>query len=224
MNRPSLYAVDIWAQWEAGILEILEEALSQLDECLKKEYARDEYTENNITTVLHKLMRDIRFYEYKKICGIIQPQAQNEPINALGKQENLARLRKRPDLQWKFYDENADTPEKSQRSFTIECKCLSTTTEEKNYVENGISRFVLAEWGYGEGEKSAAMIGYIKGGTVDKHFSQINKHNEQYNYPLLGSYPNKEQDVYRYEQKFEAREFEPQNFVLHHLWTDISNA
>ena len=31
MNRPSLYSINIWAQWECGILKIMTEALSQLD-------------------------------------------------------------------------------------------------------------------------------------------------------------------------------------------------
>ena len=149
-------------------------------------------------------------------------QTPNQPLNALGEQENQTRLRKKPDLQWVFNDENAGTPEKSERFFTIECKCLSTSTEEHNYVDKGISRFVLDEWGYGRNEKSGIMVAYMKDKDKDKHLCRINKHNDKYAYPLLIICSSENEDVYRYIQKFETREFEPKRFSLHHLWVNVS--
>lgn len=217
MNRPSLYDIDIWAQWESGILIILTEALSQLSN-----HVKTDYTENDITTEFFKIIRDIKFNNPQIAFGSIIPQAQNPPLNPLGEEENKISLRKRPDLQWIFNDEHASTPEKSQRYYTIECKCLSTSTEEKHYVEEGIKRFVLDEWGYGRNEKSAVMIGYMKDEDADRHLCQINKHNEKHIYPLLFMCANENEDVYRCIQRFETREFEPQNFNLHHLWVNIS--
>ncbi len=217
MNRPSLYSVNIWEQWERGILNILSEALPRL--C---DYVEQDYVEDDITTVLYKLIMDIRFRNRQITFGTIIPQAENQPSNELGKQENKTSLRKRPDLQWGFNDENASTPERSQRRFTIECKCISKSGEEKKYVENGICRFVLKEWEYGKNEKSAIMIGYMKDGDVAGRLCKVNKYNDKYAYPLLIIYPSENEAVCRYIQKFETREFEPRRFNLHHLWVNVS--
>lgn len=216
MNRPSLYSIDIWSQWECGILKLMTEALSQLDN-----YVDTDYTENDITVELHKIILHVKFRNQKIAFGNIMLQTQNQPLNALGEQESQTRLRKKPDLQWVFNDENANAPENSQRYFTIECKCLSTSTEEQNYVDKGIGRFVLDEWGYGRNEKSGMMVAYMKDKDKDKHLCQINKHNDEYAYPLLIICSSENEDVYRYIQEFETREFEPKHFNLHHLWVNV---
>lgn len=209
--------MNIWTQWEQGILQIMKEALSQLDH-----YVDTDYTENDITVELHKIILRVRFNHQRVTFGNIMLQTQNQPLNAVGEQENQIGLRKKPDLQWVFNDENASTPEKSQRYFTIECKCLLTSTEEQDYVEKGISRFTLDEWGYGRNEKSGMMVAYVKDIDTDKHLRQINKHNERYAYSLLISCSSENEVVYRYIQKFETREFEPKRFELHHLWMSVS--
>lgn len=171
MDRPSLYSINIWTQWEQGILQIMTEALSQLDS-----YVDTDYTENDITAELHKIILRVRFDRQRVTFGNIIFQTQNQPLNAAGEQENQACLRKKPDLQWVFNDENASTPEKSQRYFTIECKCLLTNTEDQNYVKKGIRRFTLDEWGYGRNEKSGMMVAYVKDIDTNKHLRQVNKH------------------------------------------------
>ncbi len=217
MNRPSLYSIDIWTQWERGIVQIMTEALSQVDS-----YVDIDDTENDITVELYKIILRVRFNHQRVNFGSIMIQTQNQPVNAVGEHENQTGLRKKPDLQWVFNDENANTPEKSQRFFTIECKCLSTSTEEQNYVEKGISRFTLNEWGYGRNEKSGMMVAYVKDMDWDKHLRQINKHNKRYTYPLLIICSSESEDVCRYIQNFETREFEPMRFKLHHLWMNVS--
>lgn len=217
MNRPSLYSINIWTQWENGILQIMKEALSQLDG-----YVDTDYTENDITVELYKIILHVVFHNQKTVFGNIMIQTQNQPLNALGERENQARLRKRPDLQWVFYDKHANTPENSQRFFTIECKCVSTSMEEKNYVEKGINRFVLEEWGYGKNEKSGMMVAYVKDKDTDKHLCQINKHNDEHEYPLLIICSGENEDVCRYIQRFETREFEPKRFELNHLWVNVN--
>lgn len=216
MNRPSLYSIDIWTQWERGILQIMTEALSQLNS-----YVDTDYTENDITVELHKIILRVRFDNQKIAFGNIMLQTQNQPLNAVGERENQTRLRKKPDLQWVFSDENASTPEKSQRYFTIECKCLSTSKEERDYVEKGINRFTLDEWGYGRCEKSGMMVAYVKGMDTDEHLRQINMHNRRYAYPLLSICSSEYEDVCRYIQRFGTREFEPRRFKLHHLWMSV---
>ncbi|MBD5495879.1 MAG: hypothetical protein HDR12_16320, partial [Lachnospiraceae bacterium] len=97
MNRPSLYSINIWAQWERGILQIMTEALSQLNN-----YVDTDYTENDITVELHKIILHVRFCNQQIAFGNIMLQTQNQPLNALGEQEEQTRLRKKPDIQWVF--------------------------------------------------------------------------------------------------------------------------
>ncbi|MDR1629158.1 MAG: hypothetical protein LBS36_02960 [Oscillospiraceae bacterium] len=218
MNRPSFQSIDIWAEWEKDILMILVEALPSL--CNVNDMTNDE---NDITVQLYKIILTVRYNKQKITFGNIVLQTQNQPVNALCVSENESSLRKKPDLLWVFNDENADTPEKSQRYFTIECKCLSTTADDKNYVEKGISRFILNDWGYGRNEKSAAMIGYIKDINSNVHLCRVVEHSKKHNYPEILEYVCENKHVYRYTQTFETREFEPRNFTLHHLWTHIDD-
>ena len=60
MNRPSLYSINIWAQWECGILQILSEALPRL--C---DYVKQDYVEDDITTELYKLIVEITFHNHQ---------------------------------------------------------------------------------------------------------------------------------------------------------------
>lgn len=218
MNRPSFQSIDIWAEWEKVILRILVEALPDLRNVC--DMTNDE---NDITVQLHKIILRVKFNNQRITFGNIVLQTQNQPVNALCVAENESSLRKKPDLQWVFNDENADTPEKSQRYFTIECKCLSTAVDDKNYVEHGVSRFILNDWSYGIYEKSAAMIGYIKDTNCDAHFCGVVEHSKKHNYPKILEYACEGEHIYRYTQTFETREFEPRNFTLHHLWTRIDN-
>lgn len=222
MNRPSFRSIDIWADCEKSILYTLSEAL-----VFFREYVDASKTENDITVELCKAITDIRFKKQRDTLadyGNVINQSQNQPVNALGVAENSVSLRKKPDILWVFYDENADVPEKSQRYFTIECKCLSDRTTTRDYVENGISRFVLNECGYGRNEKSSAMIGYIKAENGLSYCKIVNEKNQKRCYPILYKISSGIDSaiIERYRQDFITREFKPTRFSIHHLWAYIN--
>lgn len=204
MNRPSFQSIDIWAQWEKDILMILTKAL-----VLLRNVRNMPNCENGITVILHKSILTIRYNSQKITFGNIVLQTQNQPVNGLYVAENETSLRKKPDLLWVFNDENADTPERSQRYFTIECKCLSLAADDKNYVDKGISRFILNDWGYGRSEKSAAMIGYIKDFNADGHLSRVVEYGKRHSYPAILKCTYGYEHVFKYTQIFKTREFEP---------------
>ena len=227
MNRPSFRSIDIWADCEKNILLVLSEALAML-----RDITDTTKEEDAITVDLYKAISEVRFSREKFTLadwGVVMFQTQNQPINPTGVDENTASLRKKPDLQWAFFNESAETPEKQNRSFTIECKCLyegTTSASGENYVKKGISRFVLAEWSYGNSEKSAAVIGYIKSGEACMHLSCINARNQKLGYPEIHKSRcyNENGTVKKYIQHFTIREFEPKAFTLHHLWTHIPSS
>ena len=74
---------------------------------------------------------------------------------------------KRPDFQWGICDTNETNPERMDKFYTLEAKRLGSPSSSqwilnKNYILNGINRFILVEWGYGKSVSSGAMIGYIQ--------------------------------------------------------------
>lgn len=221
MNRPSFYSIDIWASCEKSILLILSKALEDLHN-----YTDASKDEDMITVDLDKIIARVRHNRTHKTLadyGNVICQAQNQPLNAIGVAENDISLRKEPDLLWAFYDVYAISPEKSQRYFTIECKCLSANIHDKNYVVEGIKRFILDDWGYSRYEKSGAMVGYIKQNTVAHHLEAVNDHISKQRYPTMMGVISNSTTVNTYIQQFTTRDFEPQSFTLHHLWANIGN-
>ena len=221
MDRPSFSSIDIWADCERSILQVLLESL-----ILLSDFTDPAKHENDITVDLCKAIKEVRFNKQKRTLsdyGNVVIQAQNQPLNALGIVENNTSLRKKPDMLWVFYDENADVPEKSERYFTIECKCLYNNKTATEYVDEGILRFVLNEWGYGRNEKSSAMIGYIKSGDVISYLERVNESNRNHCYPMMLEELGVTDDdtIKQYIQEFDAREFDPQLFTLYHLWVCI---
>ena len=221
MNRPSFHSIDLWADCERSILQVFSESL-----ILLSDFSDAAKHENEITVDLYKAILEVRFGRQKNTLadnGAVAIQTQNQPVHALGVAENDVSLRKKPDMLWMFYDENADVPEKSQRYFAIECKRLYNDRTATEYVKEGILRFVLDEWGYGRYEKSSAMIGYIKSGDMDSHLVKVNENNQKYCLPMIMENPGitDSDAVKQFVQDFDDREFSPAHFTLFHLWAYI---
>lgn len=221
MNRPSLRSIDIWADCEKSIIATLREAL-----CILNQNTDISKNENGITEDFSKTIHSIRFKRDRATIsdyGTITIQTQNQPISPLGISEHENSLRKRPDMLWSFYDENAESPEKSQRHFTIECKCLDDRSSAKDYIEKGVSRFILNDWGYGRGEKSSAMIGYVIASEYTVYREGISKHNQRLHYSdiIETSCEANSNSTKQFVQDFLNREFEPRKFRLHHLWVNL---
>ncbi|MEE4356904.1 MAG: hypothetical protein V2I97_10570 [Desulfococcaceae bacterium] len=96
---------------------------------------------------------------------------------------SVERERKIPDFKWGFADHTAydaqEYPFKGDRDFDIECKRLGNPTSQswklnKQYVKDGIRRFVTNEHRYGEDESSGAMIGYIENMEFDSILNEVN--------------------------------------------------
>jgi hypothetical protein len=217
MERPNLFILDIWQRHENIVLQTLCEALSVLNLCVTTNNTEDE-----ITIELVKCIRNVVFKKKYVYCGNIVCQANNQPLG--GKDESINRLRKKPDIQWGFVNIYADSVEGLERYFTIECKCLSDSGTANAYVKNGIMRFVLSDYGYGQNEKSGAMIGYIKDNSEDELFINVNIQADKYHLsPVMRYEDNEGKAILKLKQEIEDREFLPYNFTLHHYWVSITH-
>lgn len=215
MKRPNLFTLDIWQRHENMVLQTLFEALSGLNL-----YVTINNTEDEITIELVKCIRNVVFKEKYVYSGNIVCQANNQPLGE--KDENINRLRKKPDIQWGFINTYADSVDKLERYFTIECKCLGDRCTTDLYVKNGIMRFVLSDYGYGQNEKSGAMVGYIKNDSEEEHLKSVNIQAGRYHLlPIGRCEENVGKAILKLRQEINDRIFLPHNFTLYHYWVCI---
>lgn len=163
----------------------------------------------------HRLLREGR--------GCAPPvfsECVNQPI-----EDDLSRaLResKRPDFTWGFVDLQRD----DDVFFVVECKRLGSPTSNnwilnKNYVTNGVRRFVDADWGYGGGVSSAAMIGYLQNMAGDAVLREVNVYAQAEGLaPIAEPERWNDQGVTELGQILE-RTFRESPLDLRHLWLDL---
>jgi hypothetical protein len=227
MSRPRIISGktrDIWANHEARVLEIFEFALKilQSEPSLPSQ-------ENELNRKLCFCVRRANRQLQAKNRGIDWPlfyEGNNQPD--ADDETRASREDKRPDFQWGVCDHQEPDPEKSDKYYTFECKRLGTPSSSswvlnENYVLNGISRFINAEWGYGKSSRSGAMIGYIQNMNENDILIEVN------NAALAASLTTiilskdgwKIGDVSRLEQKLDRPDVPPTPFDLRHLWVDL---
>lgn len=214
MIRPSFFSLNIWKRHVNMVLQSLCEALSVLNS-----HVTICNTEDEITIELVKCIREVVFRKKYDYSGNIVCQANNQPLGI--KDENINRLRKKPDIQWGFINAYADNVEGLERYFTIECKCLSKNATANAYVKNGIMRFVLSNYGYGQNEESGAMIGYLKCRLKNELLININIQVSRYNLLPIIRYDEESTDILKLKQEILARDFSPYNYTLYHYWVNI---
>lgn len=79
-----------------------------------------------------------------------------------------------------FYWSCVDHVAKKTRYLYIECKRLGTPSSptwhlNKNYIKNGIRRFVTSPHEYGKNEDVCGMVGYVQNMTFDDILDEVNQ-------------------------------------------------
>jgi len=158
-------------------------------------------------------------------------QRQAEPLPVGEEDVNAQWVGKKPDFKWRMQDDLASRPEDLTKDFDIECKRLGKPTSPrwvltKQYVLNGIGRFLRATHRYGNGVSSGAMIGYVQDSQPSDILAEVNSYIEKardHAIPPLG-FPGSDfgtEVVMRTSQELDRVEVTPPDFVLHHLWVDL---
>lgn len=142
-------------------------------------------------------------------------------------EERAIRENKIPDFCWGYIDHLEVDPRRSARSYVIECKRLGNPPRpdwvlNRNYVLNGIVRFVAEEHGYAKGEKSGAMVGYVQSMELDNILYEVNDACTSQAIPQLeapiGGWQINGTSFLKHQVD---RTFAVSPFHLSHLWVDI---
>jgi hypothetical protein len=140
-----------------------------------------------------------------------------------------SRENKRPDFQWGVCDRNEVDPDRMEKFYIIESKRLGSPSSNtwilnKNYVINGIKRFVDPDWGYGKSSTSGAMIGYIQDMELQTILDEVNTNAASELLPNITISSDGEQpDITRLDQRLQREEIQPTQFDLRHLWVDLKH-
>lgn len=224
MTRPRILSIRLWEEHEQRVLKVFTLAL----ELLRAKNDLD-VCEDDLNRRLLLCVRTANYRLNDRDEGLKSPvfyEASNQP--AADDEQRAKRESKRPDFQWGFIDPHEEDPLRGDKFYVIECKRLGEPIGKswvfnKNYVKNGILRFVHAEHGYGKSKSSGAMVGYIRSMTSRDILNEVNGHATRAGLHILklsqAGWIDK--GVSRLDQKLDNREFPPTSFQLRHLWVDF---
>lgn len=222
--RPRLSALDLWQRHEERVLKILGLALEKLRCKQALPEAEDPINRELcfcIRSANHELQRNGR-----GIYSTVMYEARNQPLAEDEGQPK--RELKRPDFQWGFVNSLEPNPDLADMFYTIECKRLGKPKRRDrvfnaNYIIKGICRFRDADYGYGKGTSSGAMIGYVQSMELGGILSEVNATAKQENIPILrlSSKGWQKGKTSRLDHALSRPKVPPTPFELRHLWVDL---
>jgi hypothetical protein len=208
---------DAWENWEKSVLEIFSMALREL--LSRKPLPEEEKDLNRLLTII---VRECR----RKWCLTNDMELPGHPIFQAKGQPTTGDAVKKPkedkipDFTWGFTDYLNGV----DKNYHVECKRLK---EDKylycrEYVVNGMKRFVEEEWSYGFGCESGLMIGYIQGMEFKDILHWVNHYAKKHSFSplnLRGSWNKK--SISRLENNLKRPKVPISPFKLAHLWVDL---
>lgn len=217
----------MWAKHEQLVLEVFIYALEIL-----REEANLPDDEDDISEVLALKTRQANFSLNQKNRGLPFPPEWEKPIQPKSNADlGHSKKRKRPDFSCSFRNYSAQNHEEAWLDYHLECKRLGKPSSpgyylNKNYVNEGIIRFVDPQYRYGEGTNSGAMIGYVQNMDTDDILKEINETiqgNTKYKISLIMFSGNglDNEEVAKTSQKFSRKYVFPSFFHLCHIWVDL---
>jgi len=185
-------------EYKQTAMMLLEEALGLLRGNTRNQGRRQEVPLNR--ALWFCFMRAAHSGGYRFRHHLPVPEGCNPPHAS--DEERARREDKRPDFYWQFMDHLADDVSCCDRRFVLECKRLGSPSRRtwvlnENYINNGVSRFITQEHGYGKGDEAGGMIGYVQ----DMDFNDILR-----------------------EVNTLTRAFPGQSYELQHFWVDLRSA
>ena len=220
-----LSQLDPWRTFERNVLAIVGIALEML-RGLPELWAK----EDMINRKLYQLIIEDAITEWEHRTGNMMPwkpcyEARNQPDPF--DEERMPREDKRPEFQWQFRDMKRSM-DVNYLDYTIECKRLGSPSSpswilNRNYITNGVLRFINPDWGYGYLCRSGLMVGYMQSMTSSSILTEVNQYGAEHGVPAIilseedwsGSKPN------RLDHELNRPGLNPQRFSLRHLWIDV---
>jgi hypothetical protein len=173
-DRPRLSTIDLWARREEACLQVLDEALQMLAQDPGPQDHEDEIN-RRLYRMLNRATYQYNRREDDEVSAIIY-EGRNTP--AYDDEQRQLREHKRPDFQWAWIDEYASNPDDARRELILECKRLRGTTNRRVfcelYISHGVCRYTAQALGYGKGQRSGAMVGYLQQISITDALAAVN--------------------------------------------------
>jgi hypothetical protein len=208
---------DTWENWEKSVLEIFSMALLQL---ISRKPLPDKEDDLNrrLSIIVRECKREWCIENNRELQGhpIYHAYGQPTPGHEIKQPEE----NKIPEFTWGF----TDYLDKVERNYHVECKrlCQDKYHYCKEYVTNGIKRFVEMEWGYGYGCESGLMIGYIQEMEFEDILYWVNHYARKHSIaPLTLEGQWQRGDISCLENILERPRVPVSPFKLMHLWADL---
>ena len=214
---------ELWRRHENAYMDVFIRSLKRLAE-REKLYGG----ENRINKTLSKITNDICFELWNTEKKDINRPRYEQPIPPTDENELTEdNDSKRPDFSCIFKNDFAQKPEEREIGLHCECKLLgdidSSWNLNRNYVNNGIKRFLHNTHEYGKRAPAGLMIGYMINMLPPTIQDDVNGHikkelhgNPEINFVFSGITSKTEQKLFR-------SDVAPNDFVLNHIWVDLRN-
>jgi hypothetical protein len=224
-RRPLSHFIALWNRHVLLYSEVFSVALQELSES-----ASISGDEDAISEILCLILNRVCFNFGKSRNQELQTPYWEAPIQPVTRDElRGGKIKKRPDFTCKCINPWADSHEKYEISFHVECKLLGYPTSatwilNENYVKNGIKRFDSKIHEYGKRADSGMMIGYIISMTPEEIESEVNvyqkKHASEYTQIkfLFDTIT-----LFKTRQDIKRKNVMPARFKLIHFWVDLRN-
>lgn len=217
---------EIWAKHELLVLEVFMLALGMLRE--KTDLPIEELA---ISEALALKTRQANFTLNPKGRGLPFPPDWEKPKQPASETDlGQSKKAKRPDFNCQFCNHTAQSYKDAYADYHIECKRLGKPSSSgwnfsKNYVTEGIQRFISPTHRYGEGVFSGAMIGYVQNMNVKSILDDINNHipNSPPQIPPLRFLEDEfgREGIVKTSQHLIRIHVLPSPFALRHIWVDL---
>ncbi len=219
MNEISFNDISIWKKHVTNVLEVF---VLSLDMLKSKNMSDAEEEDLNFELYIIAEKEVNKGLLAKKNNQGIRSKIEFESPKPDYKEKNYQKW-KRPDFTIGFRDMTTF----DVIDFHIECKIIKTGRNKgashcREYVLNGVRRFVTKDHSYGINAADGAMIGYIQSMEFEDILIKINHCNSKNNYNSIDppSVKWNAENVNRLTQILE-RKIEKSPFNLYHLWIDL---
>lgn len=226
MTRPSLSQIPLWENYKRDIFTVIRDALLLLLKEQNLPKIEDSTTQHSLNRHLAKECFKKAAYQNKLPNHVPTYNGENPPF--YGDRERHPRENKKPDFYWRIVDPTA-AEASCERNFILECKRLGQQSSiswplNRNYVENGIRRFLTSPHEYGKGDDECGMIGFVQSMNFDDILAEVNlaiSTNPELITPLSApSHGWQDKGISELEHDLQ-RPFPISPFHMYHFWVDL---
>jgi hypothetical protein len=213
---------DTWAKFELRILEIVSLALKMLRQetpLPKDEIELNQKLCNYIHLAAWKLRGSNEGYDVPAIIEACNQPHQADKLRA-------PHLHKRPDFQWAIYDDQETDRAKYRKIYTFELTRLGYQKGwalNKNFITDGVIRFISVKHKYAVFCRSAAMVGYIQNMNCDDILNEVNNCAKSHSIPniVLSIDGWEKRGISRLDHRLDRPPEISTPIDLRHLWIDL---